>query len=219
MSACLPRRSFRSGFLPTVVLVFVVSRFSVDTSCFCASLLVIVMLPAEMAACATPLWLPLSLCGIIGLTPPVFLPDSWPEVDLLFVPPKVPPMDTPIESALYSEWFLTSLHVNVPVVNWFLSGVAVLAITAPFRSVLPLTLMSKPPSPARMPDCSVTLAYVPSARPRLALKLAEPPPWLMLKPPPMLSCLACVSDVSWRLARFRLPPTSAMTLPPLTTPP
>ncbi|NKF62775.1 hypothetical protein GO297_04984 [Ralstonia solanacearum] len=41
-----------------------------------------------------------------------------------------------------------SEKLSVPVVRVFLSGVAALAITAPFRSVLPLTLMSKPPLPA-----------------------------------------------------------------------
>ncbi|MNN62610.1 hypothetical protein D3C81_1779280 [compost metagenome] len=51
-------------------------------------------------------------------------------------------------SLLYSALFSISLVVNVPVVKVFLSLSAVLAITAPFRSVFPSTLISNPPLPA-----------------------------------------------------------------------
>nr|WP_170257534.1 hypothetical protein [Trinickia caryophylli] len=41
-----------------------------------------------------------------------------------------------------------SLYVNVAVVRLFCDASAVLSITAPLRSVLPFTVISKPPAPA-----------------------------------------------------------------------
>ncbi len=51
------------------------------------------------------------------------------------------------------------------------------------------------------------------------LALALPPAWLMLKPPPMLCWCDDALVVSCCEARFRLPPTFAVTLPPLTCAP
>ncbi|CAJ4010162.1 Uncharacterised protein [Burkholderia pseudomallei] len=51
-----------------------------------------------------------------------------------------------------------SLVVSVPVVRLFFDASAVLAIYAPFRSVLPLTVTSNPPEPAWIPACSFTPA-------------------------------------------------------------
>ena len=45
-----------------------------------------------------------------------------------------------------------------PVVRLFFDSWAVLDITAPVRLVLPLTVISNPPSPARIPACSLTCA-------------------------------------------------------------
>ena len=59
------------------------------------------------------------------------------------------------------ESFIVSLVVSVPpVLKRFLpwsTAAWVLAMTPPLRSVSPLTLTWKPPSPACMPLCSVTL--------------------------------------------------------------
>ncbi|MCY1522976.1 hypothetical protein D9M68_578570 [compost metagenome] len=54
-----------------------------------------------------------------------------------------------------------SLVVRVPVVRVLRPSCTACAdevMAAPLRSVLPLTLIWKPPSPASMRDCSVTLA-------------------------------------------------------------
>jgi hypothetical protein len=47
--------------------------------------------------------------------------------------------------------------VRLPVVKLFLSSLAVLVMAPPFRSVLPRTVMSKPPWPAAMPLWPVAL--------------------------------------------------------------
>ena len=69
--------------------------------------------------------------------------------------------ETPMLSASATERFWMSLVVSVPVVSLFLlASIAAweLAITAPFKSVLPLTMISKPPSSASSALCSCTLA-------------------------------------------------------------
>ena len=43
---------------------------------------------------------------------------------------------------------LSGVVISVPVVRWFLSGVALEAITAPVSSVFPSTVTLNPPSPA-----------------------------------------------------------------------
>ena len=66
---------------------------------------------------------------------------------------------------------------------------ALLAITPPIKLVLPLTLTLNPPSPALMPDCSTTLAYVPLTWLLLKLKLPDTAPLnATVKLPPALFC-------------------------------
>ncbi|MNT37896.1 hypothetical protein D3C72_1740590 [compost metagenome] len=100
MSDCLLSTFFRSGFLPTVVLLPVVSRLRSARSCFWCASSWIVMVPSAMALCATPSWLPLRRCGIIGLMPPVFLSEVGPLFFSAFCGPAVMPADTPNEVAL-----------------------------------------------------------------------------------------------------------------------
>ncbi len=70
-------------------------------------------------------------------------------------PPKL------IPKASYSAWFSMSRVVSDPVFRRFLfasTAFSVDAMTAPVRSVLPLTVTSKPSSPALIPAWSTTLA-------------------------------------------------------------
>ena len=67
----------------------------------------------------------------------------------------------PTLPALYSARFSMSLTVSVPLVNLLRPSFTACpeeAMAAPLRSVLPLTFIWKPPSPASMRDCPVTLA-------------------------------------------------------------
>ncbi|CAB3810231.1 hypothetical protein LMG28688_07194 [Paraburkholderia caffeinitolerans] len=67
----------------------------------------------------------------------------------------------PSDDPLYDARFSTSLYVSVPVVRLFRPfaiAASLPVITPPFRSVFPFTSIWNPPSPALMPDCSVTLA-------------------------------------------------------------
>src|SRR5215210_504768 len=76
-------------------------------------------------------------------------------------------------SLLYSAWFCTSLMVSVPVVNVFLLASAVDAITAPFNPVFLPTVISKPPTPAYTPLCSLTDLKVLSTLALLRLTVAD----------------------------------------------
>ena len=104
--------------------------------------------------------------------------------------------------------------VSVPVVSWLFAASAVLAMTAPLRSVAPATRMPKPSSPARMPAWVSTLAKSPDCLPTLRLPLAETWPANVTETlTPALLSLDAKVDVSWRLAMARLPASIWTRLP------
>jgi len=135
------------------------------------ALVVLVWLPLERPTPALPPGRELVAALLAAVLSASVVAVLWSPND----PDTLPLTEYPL--ALYVLWFSMSLVVRLAVWKlFFFSSMAacVLLMTPPLRSVLPFTLTSKPPSPALMPLCSLTLAWLP-----LAFAAATLPPTVL----------------------------------------